>query len=256
MSLSQALPLPLKLAVARQLAKTGPLLGRVFRNRIPILSAGFRLDTSSPLVDDATRAALFFHTYESSERRAIHRFLKSDRPELGASIGFISLLIARAAHPVKQIAIEANPDLLSLLRRNLALNAASAVEVVHAAVAYGGVESVGFAVAGGNVGGHIARSGVGNADVRLVPTITLQQILEQHQIREFTLVADIEGGEWDLIECEPQSTRERCQQAIFELHEIERDGRRISPKDMAARMRETWGMRVAFSDTKVWVFER
>ena len=92
--------------------------------------------------------------------------------------------------------------------------------------------------------------------MRFVPTVTLQEILERAKIGAFTLVADIEGGEWDLIEHEPPSTREKCQQAIFELHEIECDGRRITPADMAARMRETWGMRVAFSDNKVWVFER
>lgn len=258
MNLIRRLPSSWKLSAARQLARTGPLLARVFKDRIPVVFEGFVIDTASPLVDDATRVGLFLHTYESSERRAIERFLAPRRPviELGASIGFISLLIARKAHPSTQIAVEANPDLIPVLRRNLESNGASGVIVLHAAVAYDGANEVPFQVSNDNLGGRLAVGAGSDRVLRRVPSVTLQQILDQNQIDAFTLVADIEGAEWDLMEHESEATSRRCRQAIFELHEIEREGRRIARAEMAAHFMARWRMRLVHSDQKVWVFER
>jgi FkbM family methyltransferase len=254
------LTMPLKRSVARRVLKTGPLLAYVFDRCIPIPFSGMRIDTASPLVNDDTRAALYFYMYESSERRAIKRFLRSNRPvvELGASIGFVSVLIAKTAHPVKQVAVEANPDLIPLLRRNLELNGVAGVTIVHGAVAYKTGDRAIFSVGAANVDGRLGSGVTAEAGVQslVVPTTTLRDVLESSNISEFTLVSDIEGAEWDLIEEESKDTRERCRQAVFELHHVERNGTTFTPAELADRFATGWGMRKVHTDGKVWVFER
>ncbi len=260
MGLQQAIPHSLKLLLARHLAKSAPLLSRVFHECIPVPFCGFKMDTSSQLIDDATRSALFFNIYESSERRAVKRFLTSTRPivELGASIGFLSLLVARRVRPHRQVLVEANPKLLPILRRNLELNGISDVTVLHAAVSYGAGDQVAFQTLTETVSGHIADAEVHRTDnpITYVPTLTLGEILHKTGVGEFTLLSDIEGAEWNVINCESASTREHCKQAILELHDIDIDGVRIVRKQIADRMCEAWGMRVIWNDGKVWVFER
>src|SRR3954464_14359033 len=108
----------LRRAAGALLRQTGRFIGQRVR------SHGVELDLSSPLVADETRAALFWGFYEGSERRAALRFLRPGLPviELGASLGFLTALIARRIAPVAQVAVEANPALTSLLRRTLELN--------------------------------------------------------------------------------------------------------------------------------------
>lgn len=74
--------------------------------------------------------------YERDETAWWGRFCSHSRHvlELGANIGYYTVLGALAAPRTRYVAVEAHPDSVAVLRRNTELNALENVEVVHAAV--------------------------------------------------------------------------------------------------------------------------
>jgi FkbM family methyltransferase len=52
-----------------------------------------------------------------------------------------------------------------------------------------------------------------------VEAITIEEIISQHDIAKFQLVADIEDAEFDLIESEVDILKEHCSTAIIEFRE-------------------------------------
>ena len=244
----------INIRVGRALGKTGRAVALLTRNRIH--SHGVVVDTTSPLITDETRAGLFWGYYEAAERRAALRFLRADAPtiELGASIGFLSVLIAKHVAPQFQVAIEANPALIPILRENLRQNGADRVEVVAAAVAYG-ADCAAFSPVVDTASGRLAANG-STSDLVSVPTTSLRQILTRAPPGPFALVCDIEGAEYELFSKEPESVRARCQLAVMELHEITREGIHYSRKALGDWLGSQWKMKTLFSDGKVWVFGR
>ncbi len=100
----------------------------------------FRLD--SPVVSPHIRRLFFFNRYERPERRALERFLDPKLPvvELGSAVGVIACLANKKLHdPYRHVAVEANPDLLPLLRENRRLNDCH-FTIMHRALAYGSRE--------------------------------------------------------------------------------------------------------------------
>jgi len=240
--------------VGRQLERTGAWVGALTRNRIR--SHDVVVDTSSRWISDETRAALFWGFYEGAERRAIARYLRPelDVIELGASIGFLSVLIARRIRSRKLVAVEANPELIPILERNLSHNGVRDVQVVNQAVAYG-TDHVAFQLLHDTASGHIAASGSCGEDIRHVPSTTLGRLVESRELGDFALVCDVEGAEYEIFAHEGEAVRRKCRQAIMELHEVERDGRRWSREELADHLSRQWGMQIVHGDGKVWVFE-
>ncbi len=139
-----------------------------------------------------------------------------------------------------------------MLRRNLALNSAGVVQVVHAAIAYGAASALFEQVkdpASGGLSTSGSRPGVS------VPTTTVEAILGDKP-GPFALVCDIEGSEFELFRHESEAVRRRCQLAVMELHEITRDGVRYDRPSLANHLAHLWGMKIVFEDGKVWVFGR
>lgn len=88
---------------------------------------GCRFEIPVHLTDRNYRSAFVFGEYESAERKLIQQFLRADDRviELGGCIGVLpclvnSRLISRSNHLV----VEANPELIPLLRRHRELNQA------------------------------------------------------------------------------------------------------------------------------------
>jgi FkbM family methyltransferase len=240
--------------VGRQLERTGALVGAVTRNRIR--SHDVLVDTSSRWISNATRAALFWGFYEGAERRAIERYLRPelDVVELGASIGFLSVLIARKARGRKLVAVEANPELIPILERNLSANGVREAQVVNQAVAYG-ADRVPFQLLHDTASGHIAARESHGDDIRYVPATTLGRLVESRGLKDFALVCDVEGAEYEIFAHEGEAVRRMCRQAIMELHAIERNGRHWSREELADHLSRQWGMQIVHGDGKVWVFE-
>lgn len=85
---------------------------------------GIRLSTAQDIVPRFVRSALFKGTYEAHERKLARQLLRpGDRVlEIGAGIGFISLLCARICGAENVLSYEANLSLEPVIRGNYALN--------------------------------------------------------------------------------------------------------------------------------------
>lgn len=197
---------------------TGALLARLFANRIP--HRGLVIDTSHPGIDPAIKAALFWRGYESGEYRFMSRYLPPDRDvvELGGSIGVISCAIARKlGGTARHIAVEADPALAEVLRKNLALNRCEARTQVEAvAISYSGAPAVSFSRGPNSVSGAIADSE--DKDSFSVPAMTLSVLLAKHDIDRYALVCDIEGVEWDIF-ANDREALSRADVLIIEMHD-------------------------------------
>lgn len=180
---------------------TGIVAARVLGNRIP--HRGLTIDTSSPVVDAETKAALLVNGYESAEYRFVQKYLPVDCDviELGGSLGVISCTIRRRiAADRRQLVVEADPRLAKVLRGNLAINdCARGVEVIEAAISYGGGATVQFALGERSDSGRIAADADGLPTIE-VPAVTLSQLIDRHALTDFALVCDIEGVEWRIVE--------------------------------------------------------
>jgi len=175
----------------------------------------FRLD--SPVVSPHIRRLFFFNRYERPERRALERFLDPKLPvvELGSAVGVIACLANKKLHdPYRHVAVEANPDLLPLLRENRRLNDCH-FTIMHRALAYGSREKTFY-----RASNYLGSNALKPCGIPIqVQTVILKQILETFGFEICTLICDIEGGESDLIAHELDVIRERVKTLILEVHD-------------------------------------
>ena len=98
---------------------------------------GSRIDTNNPAVTPWVRTLVYWDMYETAELRFVQRYLPSDLDvvELGGSIGVVASQIARRLEPGRQlISVEANPQIVNLLRENIGKNGPQ----IRATVVHGG----------------------------------------------------------------------------------------------------------------------
>lgn len=177
---------------------------------------GCRFSVHSPAIPTALKSRFLFNKYEPDERQALNGFLDASLPvvELGGSVGVIACLSnKRLNDPGRHVVVEANPDLIPLLERNRDLNGCH-FTVIQRALAYGGdrvnfYQSNDFLLS--SVQLHAARS-------TTVPSVSLREIVEQFGFDRFTLICDIEGGEYDLVKFEADILRENVATFIVEVH--------------------------------------
>ena len=231
----------LKVGVAQILCQPviGNLIAASFHERIP--SGGLRFDTSSPRIRNQEKAAIFWRLYEGAELRFVRTCLRTDVNvvELGCSIGVTSSNIrSRLGQDHRLLCVEADRTLLDVTLRNLELNGLIAnVQAVHGAIDYDHESlEVPFSVAAVNFGGKVADRLAANESseddaVELVPRFTLSDLLWQYNVKEYLLVADIEGSEAGILLADPDSLC-ACRQAIIELHDTQFRGRKIAWQEL------------------------
>src|SRR6185503_9081601 len=107
-------------------------------NRVVVDGCEIGLD--SPAILTSHKSRLYFDfVYEAPEREALERFLNPELPvvEFGASIGVIACLTNKKLNdPQRHVVVEANPDLLGLLKENRDRNGCGFL-ILHRAIAYG-----------------------------------------------------------------------------------------------------------------------
>jgi len=192
-------------------ALTGAILeSRVYDRRGPVIVP---IATKRALI-----AAIVYGVYEYPERVLIRRWLPRNMNciELGCSIGIVSRLILRSLDPsCRLIAVEASKALFNLAQTNISAAGFSDRFIpIFGAISYEG-DYVEFAEqAGHHTSGRIAdnRSSEG---VR-TPTVQLRE-LKQVLNGPYSLVMDIEGSEFDLLEKDAESLSD-CYAIIAELH--------------------------------------
>jgi FkbM family methyltransferase len=134
--------------------------------------------------------------YESEKQRVISKEVRPNTVfyDVGANVGFYSLLAAVLVGPGKVFSFEPLPRNISYLKRHLALNHASNVDVQELAIsdknsaAKFSVEKTGYM-------GHLASEGE-----ITVPTATLDSLLQEGRILPPNYIKmDIEGAEHEAL---------------------------------------------------------
>jgi FkbM family methyltransferase len=252
--------IPIKVKVAKVLCH--PAFGRavavVLRDRIK--NRGCVINTSSETILPSVKASLFWGLYESAEIRFVQRYLRPnlDVIELGSSLGVVASHIARKLSPPRRlICVEANPRLLDLIRKNVARNAPQInVKVIHAAFAPAQEEQacIDFAISARNLDSRINAGDLAE-DCIQVPVVTLEKILTEESLEEYTLVADIEGAEIGLING-GESALSRCRQLIIELHRTWHKGEQVTVEVMLKTLQGRHGFSLRDRYGPVCVLEK
>ena len=239
-------------------ASLGKVLGALFKDQIPC--EGCVIDTSDEVIAPRVKAKLFLRGYEHDEIRFVKRYLRRDLDvvELGSSLGVVAAHIARKLDPGRRlVCVEANPALLKSIWTNVHQNAPHArLDVVSGAVEYppDGRPLVRLGLGFDNLVSKVVENDAEGEGIA-VPAITLAEILSEHEIADYALVADIEGSEAGLVEREGEALA-RCQQVIIELHETTRRGQRVTVEDLCRALQDEHGFEMRDRRGLVYVFER
>lgn len=234
---------------------SGRLLGLAFGRRIP--HRGVRIEVPAG-GDPRVAAALFWGTYESAEIRFVRAHMPADLDvvELGSSLGGVSSEIARKLRPgQRMVCVEANPELLEVLGRNLKRNAPQVqVQLVHGAISYDGKPEVEFAIGESNLSSHLGAQG-GSGRTRRVPALTLGGVLAKAGLGDYALVSDIEGAEAGLF-TEDSAALARCRLLIIELHQVRHAGVDHDPDSLIRLIEQRTGLRLLARYAEVCTFVR
>jgi FkbM family methyltransferase len=251
-------PKRVKTLVARALClpSIGRAIARVCDNRIKCGTCV--INTQSHLVKPATKAALFWGFYESAELRLVRRYLdlRHDVIELGTSIGVVAATIAKQLPTDRHLlCVEAHPRLARLAYENICANAPHAhVSMISAAIDYSETQCNLWLKPGSlTTGGHVSSTPDEEHGISVQRT-TLADLIRSHGLGKYSLVADIEGAEARLLECERPALA-NCQQLIIELHQTKVQNRAVTIDELICTIVDA-GFVVAARDGNVFVFDR
>lgn len=202
-----------------------PVVGRalavIYQNIIPNYDC--RIDTSDPSISPIMKAAIFWRGYEGAEIRYIRRFIDDqfDIIELGASNGISSAHLAKKTEGRRRLfCIEANPSLRDSITRNIKLNAPNShffVENYLIDYPENHATSSVFHISNDPLTSNLDARKTNYSSTRMVQIIRLSEFLNKHEITEFVLVSDIEGGECGFIFEDFEALR-LCRLLVIELH--------------------------------------
>lgn len=151
--------------------------------------------------------------------------------EIGAGIGYFSTRInARLPPGTTHIAVEANPNILPGLARTRELNDAT-FDIVNAAYAPHESE-VPLNLYDSYTESSIDSTRGDVAETVTVETTTLADLIDRFDLGRFTLYANMEGAEYDMLDAEFELLRERCPLIVIGFHEFTDD----PAQDYVARM--------------------
>ena len=178
---------------------------------------GVKLQIPDALLSKRIAEKLENGRYEGHEANAALMRVRGDTRvlELGAGLGYIASICAAIAGPHNVTTVEANPDMLPVVRGNLERNGFADVTVLHGAVT--GQADVGDAIEFERTkafwGASIAREGSNPDAIVSVPLLRLSDLLKRY--RPHIVIMDIEGAEQTLFdEVWPSHVRS----VMMELH--------------------------------------
>lgn len=142
--------------------------------------------------------------------------------DLGANEGYFSVLAGRLVGlGGRVLAIEPQDRLQPIISRNLELNTLANVQIAHVLVCdHTGVESLHLMPSTATGGSGVHRRTSYELPTQEVPAITLEALLDHHEIRQVDLMkVDIEGSEYEAILGSPALFRSgRIKAMALELH--------------------------------------
>lgn len=161
-------------------------------------TGGFTFDIPRHLTSRSLRGKFVADTYELAERTLVAKHLRADARvlELGGSLGIVSCHVnRRLANPKAHVVLEPNADLIAWLKGNRDANGCS-FAIEDKIVGLGGTAYL--TKSSNSDSGQVTAEGADDgADA--IETITWQALEGKCGLRFDTLVADIEGSEYDLL---------------------------------------------------------
>jgi len=164
--------------------------------------------------------------------------------DIGAHIGIFARLYARYCPSSKLVCIEPASENLGLLRQNLAYGMAASYEVLpYAAAGTGGFRRL--FIREDDQGAHsLSPVGSGGEGARMVPTLTLDEILSRYlPTRHAFLKLDCEGSEYEILISASSRTLARISKLALEYH-VFSEAQVLERRRMVKRLRgEGFGLR-------------
>lgn len=172
---------------------------RKFRRPSVIQISGVKLHVDRKLLPGSVVRALYKERYEDREAALVNTVVtRGDRVlEIGAGIGFISLLCARRCGAEAVLSYEANPENEALIRHNYELNGLFP-QLRNRAISVSSAERELFIEPNILSTGFINR---GHGKVTVVKCDAIGDVVQE--FRPNCLVLDVEGAEIDLLPAAP-----------------------------------------------------
>lgn len=193
--------------------------GRIAKRDAPIEYHGVLLPLDMEVFDNRVRHAFVSGSYEAAEVELIDKHVSGpyDVVDLGASTGFSTVYaLDRLDEQSRGVAVEANPEMIEVIDSVQELNGID-FGVEHAAYRPGQSE-VTFHIHEKTVSGSTKQRGEREITV---PGVTLADIIAKYDLGEFVCLADIEGGEIDLVRNDLDLFEKTCKIIVIELHEMD-----------------------------------
>ena len=163
---------------------------------------GVRLSVPNEMLNDRIAAKLASGGYEAHEAAAVQgRVRPGNRVlEFGAGLGYIASLASALAGAENVVTVEANPDMIPVIRGNLDRNGHGAATLIHGAVTglEEGETEIAFERKKAFWSGKLAGLDSNPDAVVNVPLLRLHDLLAEH--RPHVVIMDIEGAEAQLFE--------------------------------------------------------
>jgi FkbM family methyltransferase len=177
-------------------------------------------------------------TYETPIQEAIASSLSEGDVfyDVGANVGFFSLIAARAVGPAGCVyAFEPVPENAATIKRNVELNGLNVVDTLPFAVGAASREAT--LLLARHIGGAALASAGEPPDMRGAITVTvvgLDDIVAERRLRPPSIVKiDVEGGELDVLRGMPIILRERRPMLIYEIDDATPLGLEQKARDIA-----------------------
>jgi len=178
---------------------------------------GVKLSVPEAFLTTRISGKLASGAYEGQEAEAMRRRLRPGWRvlELGSGIGYVASVCAGITGAGNVVTVEANPDMLEVVRGNLDRNGFEAARLLHGAVGSRAEpgETVAFENATAFWGARIATEDTPADALVSVPLLGIHDLLKAH--RPHMVIMDVEGAEANLFAA-PWPGHVRS--AIMELH--------------------------------------
>lgn len=174
--------------------KFGPvyIFRKIFKPTM-VKTAGVYLMTNN--LPYTTKEIIYKSGWESQERSILSQLKQPIRTvlELGTCLGFLSFYIEKKFNPDRIVSVEANPDLIDIIKLNAKLNN-SKLELVN--VIIGNEKEYSFFISENLMSSSLTRNPTSQKEVK-VKGLSLNDLFKLIEPELF--IIDIEGGEYSLL---------------------------------------------------------
>lgn len=198
------------------------LSGQIVENILnPINYNGILIDANCGSISTENKARFFpyyyFNEHSIREKTLIDRHLPRDHPviELGGGVGYISAYIyKKIGDGVRQIVVEPSPDNVSCNKKTKELNDCDYILLE-------GAYSINDRSTTLNIGDKFSNGStvneISNRQIE-VEGFSISSICSVYELEEITLISDMEGGEFSMINEELETLSDSVLFAVIEFH--------------------------------------